>query len=77
MNAPLHPDQLRAASTPVTLDDKYNQTTGQAFMSGVHALVRLPMMQRVRDLAAGKNTAGLISGYRGSPLGSYDQSLAK
>jgi indolepyruvate ferredoxin oxidoreductase len=41
MNAPLHPDQLRAA---VTLDDKYNQTTGQAFMSGIHALVRLPMM---------------------------------
>ena len=65
MNAPLHPDQLRAA--PVTLDDKYTQSTGQAFMSGVHALVRLPMMQRVRDLAAGKNTAGLISGYRGSP----------
>ena len=75
MNAPLHPDQLRAAS--VTLDDKYTQSTGQAFMSGVHALVRLPMMQRVRDLAAGKNTAGLVSGYRGSPLGSYDQSLAK
>ena len=75
MNAPLHPDQLRAA--PITLDDKYTQSAGQAFMSGVHALVRLPMMQRVRDLAAGKNTAGLISGYRGSPLGSYDQSLAK
>ena len=70
MNAPLHPEQLRASD--VTLDDKYTQTTGQAFMSGVHALVRLPMTQRVRDLAVGKSTAGFISGYRGSPLGSYD-----
>ena len=44
-------------------------------MSGVQALVRLPMLQRQRDLAAGLNTGGFISGYRGSPLGSYDQAL--
>ena len=44
-------------------------------MSGVHALVRLPMMQRMRDARAGRNTAGFISGYRGSPLGTYDQAL--
>ena len=44
-------------------------------MSGVQALVRLPMMQRQRDRDAGLNTGGFISGYRGSPLGSYDQAL--
>ena len=75
MNAPIKPEQLRAQT--VSLDDKYTQSAGMAFMSGVQALVRLPMLQRVRDLAAGKNTAGFISGYRGSPLGSYDQFLAK
>ncbi len=75
MNAPIKPEQLRAHA--VSLDDKYTQSEGMAFMSGVQALVRLPMLQRVRDLAAGKNTAGFISGYRGSPLGSYDQFLAK
>ena len=44
-------------------------------MSGVQALVRLPMLQRQRDARAGLNTAGFISGYRGSPLGGYDQAL--
>ncbi len=44
-------------------------------MTGTQALVRLPMIQRQRDLAAGLNTAGYISGYRGSPLGAYDQQL--
>jgi len=59
----------------VTLDDKYLQTEGQVFLTGTQALVRLPMMQRRLDLARGRNTAGYISGYRGSPLGGYDQSL--
>jgi indolepyruvate ferredoxin oxidoreductase len=58
-----------------SLDDKYTQIQGKAFMSGVQALVRLPLLQRQRDLAAGLNTAGFISGYRGSPLGGYDQAL--
>ncbi len=44
-------------------------------MSGVQALVRLPMLQRKRDAIAGLNTAGFVSGYRGSPLGGYDQAL--
>ena len=57
------------------LDDKYTLEQGRAFMSGVQALVRLPMLQRQRDAAAGLNTAGFISGYRGSPLGTYDQAL--
>ena len=62
-------------SAGVSLDDKYTLDQGRAFMSGVHALVRLPMLQRDRDLAQGHNTAGFISGYRGSPLGNYDQLL--
>ncbi|HRH30342.1 MAG TPA: indolepyruvate ferredoxin oxidoreductase family protein, partial [Aquabacterium sp.] len=76
MNAPL-PDAVRQALASLTLDDKYALDHGRAFMSGVQALVRLPMLQRTRDLAAGLNTAGFISGYRGSPLGGYDQALWK
>ena len=76
MNAPL-PDSIRKALETVTLDDKYRLDTGRAFMSGVQALVKLPMLQRQRDALQGKNTAGFISGYRGSPLGSYDQFLWK
>ncbi len=74
MNAPL-PEHILKALETATLDDKYALDRGRAFMSGVQALVRLPMLQRQRDLAAGLNTAGFISGYRGSPLGTYDQSL--
>ena len=74
MNAPL-PDAVRKALETVTLDDKYSLASGRAFMSGVQALVRLPMLQRERDLAAGLNTGGFVSGYRGSPLGGYDQAL--
>ena len=74
MNAPL-PEHIRKALETVTLDDKYSIDHGRAFMSGVQALVRLPMLQRKRDAIAGLNTAGFISGYRGSPLGGYDQAL--
>jgi indolepyruvate ferredoxin oxidoreductase len=59
----------------VTLDDKYVLERGRVYLTGTQALVRLPMMQRQRDLAAGLNTAGYISGYRGSPLGGFDQAL--
>ena len=59
----------------VTLDDKYVLESGRVYLTGTQALVRLPMMQRQRDLAAGLNTAGYISGYRGSPLGGFDQAL--
>ena len=76
MNAPL-PEHIRKALETVTLDDKYSLDHGTAFMSGVQALVKLPMLQRLRDSMLGKNTAGFISGYRGSPLGGYDQSLVK
>ena len=59
----------------VSLDDKYALETGRIFITGTQALVRLPMMQHLRDKAAGFDTAGYISGYRGSPLGGYDQQL--
>ncbi len=76
MNAPL-PESIRRALELVTLDDKYTLESGRAFMSGIHALVRLPLLQRQRDALGGLNTAGFISGYRGSPLGGYDQALWK
>ena len=59
----------------VTLDDKYKLVEGKAFMTGIQALVRLPIDRQRLDRAAGHNTAGFISGYRGSPLGGYDQQL--
>ena len=74
MNAPL-PEHILRALEKVSLDDKYALDHGRAFMSGVQALVRLPMLQRTRDAMVGLNTAGFISGYRGSPLGGYDQML--
>jgi len=60
-----------------SLDAIYNAEAGPTFMTGIQALVRLPMMQRRLDRSLGRNTAGLVSGYRGSPLGAYDQQLWK
>jgi len=60
-----------------SLDDKYTLQSGRAYMSGIEALVRLLMLQQQRDRAAGLNTAGFVSGYRGSPLGGLDQALWK
>ena len=62
-------------SQAVTLDDKYVLERGRVYLTGTQALVRLPMMQRQRDVAASLNTGGYISGYRGSPLGGFDQAL--
>jgi len=64
-----------ATKPAITLSDKYLLEDGRVFMSGVQSLVRLPLIQKARDRAAGINTAGFISGYRGSPLGTYDQEL--
>ena len=55
--------------------DRYRRESGRVFLTGTQALVKLPLMQRTLDKAAGLNTAGFISGYRGSPLGGYDQEL--
>jgi len=70
MNAPV---ALRA----VTLEDKYALARGSVFMTAIQALARLPMLQRERDARAGLDTAGFISGYRGSPLGGLDVALAR
>ena len=80
MNSPLSPAATAAAHAAlraVTLDDKYTVDQGQIFLSGVQMLARLPMLQKARDLRAGLNTAGYVSGYRGSPLGGLDLALWK
>ena len=61
--------------TVVTLDDKYTQDQGQVFLSSLQALVRLPLDQVRRDRAAGIETAGYITGYRGSPITTLDAQL--
>lgn len=52
----------------VSLDDKYTQASGHVFLTGTQALLRLALEQKKRDKASGLNTAGYISGYRGSPM---------
>ena len=61
----------------VDLDSKYTLESGRIFVTGPQALVRLLLLQRQRDQLAGLNTAGFVSGYRGSPLGALDLSLWK
>ncbi|MBD2748394.1 indolepyruvate ferredoxin oxidoreductase family protein [Microvirga sp. BT688] len=59
----------------VTLDDKYDLSKDHVFITGTQAVIRMLLMQRERDRLAGLNTAGLVSGYRGSPIGGLDQNL--
>ncbi|WP_116364866.1 indolepyruvate ferredoxin oxidoreductase family protein [Parahaliea mediterranea] len=59
----------------VSLDDKYALDATRAYMTGIEALVRLPMLQHQRDQRRGLNTAAFISGYRGSPVGGVDQAM--
>jgi len=61
----------------ISLDDKYTLERGRAFMTGTQALIRLTMLQRQADEKAGLNTAGFLTGYRGSPLGAVDTTAAK
>ena len=68
MNAPL-PESIRKALETVTLDDKYTLGEGRAFMSGVQALVRLPMLQRQRDAAASLTPSAIIA--IGRPASAY------
>src|SRR2546430_7517534 len=58
-----------------SLDDKYTLERGRVFLTGTQALIRLMLLQRERDARSGLNTAGFVSGYRGSPLGGLDQAL--
>ena len=64
------------AASP-TLDDRYTVSAGRVLLSGNQALVRLTLMQRQRDLAQGLNTAGFVSGYRGSPLARLDREFER
>jgi indolepyruvate ferredoxin oxidoreductase len=63
------------ARSEASLEDRWSAAEGWFYMTGMQALVRLPIQQRLRDEAAGLNTGGYISGYRGSPLGRYDIEL--
>ena len=65
------------ATKAVSLSDKYDLTVDRVFASGTQALVRLLLMQKARDRQAGLDTAGYISGYRGSPLGGLDQQFVR
>ena len=57
------------------LADRYDLTSGQVFLAGTQALARILLDQARRDQAGGLNTAGFVSGYRGSPLGGLDLEL--
>jgi len=61
----------------ISLLDKYSKRDGSIFISGVQSLVRLPLIQKNKDLSNNLNTAGFISGYKGSPLGGYDLELQR
>ena len=61
----------------VSLQDRFDLTKSPVLLNGTQALVRLMLMQRARDAAAGLNTAGYVTGYRGSPLGAVDLQMAK
>jgi indolepyruvate ferredoxin oxidoreductase len=61
----------------VTLEERYEAAEGRVLLSGIQALVRLPLDHRRRDAMRGLETAGFISGYRGSPLGTYDSALGQ
>ncbi|WP_174278680.1 indolepyruvate ferredoxin oxidoreductase family protein [Sphingomonas bacterium] len=63
------------AGTAVTLDDKWATTRGRVLLSGAQAIARVLLARAALDRAAGLNTAGYVSGYRGSPLGNVDTAL--
>ncbi len=65
----------KIALTAVSLDDKYSRNDERVYLTGTQALVRLPMLQHQRDLAGGLDTAGYVTGYRGSPLGGIDLAM--
>jgi indolepyruvate ferredoxin oxidoreductase len=69
MNSIVHP--------PASLDARWESAGQETLLTGTQALVRLPLLVRELDVAQGRDTAGFISGYRGSPLGGYDRELWK
>ncbi len=77
MSDPSLSSVLAQSAESASLDDKYTTLGGRVYLTGTQALVRLPMLQRMRDQEAGLDTAGFVSGYRGSPLGGLDLALGK
>jgi indolepyruvate ferredoxin oxidoreductase len=77
MSTPVPANDSPLVDRDYSLEHKYTRAEGRIYLSGVQALVRLPLMQQMRDRAAGINTAGFVSGYRGSPLGGFDLELWK
>jgi indolepyruvate ferredoxin oxidoreductase len=75
MTAVAAPQLARPPLADVTLDQKYTLDRGRIYLTGIQALVRLALLQRERDARAGLDTAGFVSGYRGSPLGGLDQAM--
>lgn len=73
----LEKGQEKGQAKPISLDDRYTTLKGRVLLSGIQALVRLPIDQMRMDKSRGLNTATFISGYRGSPLGGYDQQLSR
>src|ERR1051326_9388044 len=65
------------ANYKVSLDDRYDLSQERVFLTGTQAIVRLTLMQKERDRRAGLNTAGYVTGYRGSPLGGLDQQFMR
>ncbi len=61
----------------ISLNDRYDLDKSPVLLNGTQALVRLMLMQKARDRAAGLNTAGLVTGYRGSPLGAVDMQMTR
>src|SRR5215471_20826872 len=75
--SPAEGDLMSAKSEGFSLDAKYTEERGRIYLSGIQALVRLPLDQHRADRRRGLNTATFISGYRGSPLGGLDQTLER
>ncbi|UHC18141.1 indolepyruvate ferredoxin oxidoreductase family protein [Methylobacterium currus] len=71
------PEKTSPSLRSVSLDDKYDLSRDQVFVTGTQAVIRMLLMQQARDRAAGLNTAGFVSGYRGSPIGGLDQNLVR
>ena len=73
----VHAVEVAMSASAPRLEDKYLVDRGRVYLTGVQALVRLALLQASRDRAAGLNTAGFVSGYRGSPLGALDRALVE
>src|SRR5579872_4928800 len=69
--------KIETQTIAMNLSDKFNLERGRVYLTGIQALVRLPIDQMRRDRRAGLNTGTFISGYEGSPLGGYDLQLAR